>query len=111
MKHTETPWEKDYGGTTGHIKSVANLDNTDKKYPSSPTVCRYDVITPSISEEEQQANAAFIVKACNEYHPMLRIMKALVNKLDAETWFLETAYGEGICTESIKQIIKQAEAE
>jgi hypothetical protein len=58
---------------------------------------------------EQLEIAAFIVKACNEYHPLLKVVKALVEKLDADVWFLETAKYEGICVESIKQIVKEAE--
>ena len=70
-----------------------------------------DPTTEDIMEDlmHQEANAAFIVKACNEYYPLIRVVKALVEKLDADVWFLETAKNEGICVESIKQIIKQAE--
>lgn len=75
MKHTATPWEKDYGGTIGHIKSMANINDPNGKYPSTPTVCRYDVMTPSISKDEQEANAAFIVKACNSFYGMLEALE------------------------------------
>ena len=73
----------------------------------------YGIVSPDsdyyVAEELLEANAAFIVKACNEYYPLIRVVKALVEKLDADVWFLETAENEGICVESIKQIIKQAE--
>ena len=71
----------------------------------------YDEDADLIAAVFDEANAEFIVKACNEYHPLIRVVKALVAKLDADVWFLETAKNEGICVESIKQIIKQAEGE
>lgn len=55
-KMTPGPWEKDYGGTLGHIKSVAQRDDAQ-----TPTVLRYDVDTLSLSEEQKEANAEGIV--------------------------------------------------
>jgi hypothetical protein len=60
MEHTPTPWAKDYGGTTGHIKSIA--PRTDK---GTPTICHYDDCAASIYHQAE-ANAAFIVTCCNE---------------------------------------------
>ena len=58
-----------------------------------------------------EANAAFIVKACNEYYPLIKILKGLVGKLDAEDWFIKVSENEGVCVETIKSIIAQVEAE
>lgn len=84
QKWTAEPWEKDYGGTIGHIKSVVG-------YPeSTPTVCRYDVMTPSLSEDEKQANAQRIVACVNACHGapsaiQPKAVKALADVLEAFT--------------------------
>ena len=98
MKHTKLPWYVEQFDEDDIINIRARTDRGQTSHI---------VYMDGLNEDEE--NAAFIVTACNEYYPMLRIMKALVNKLDAETWFLEIAYGEGICVDSIKQIIKQVE--
>ena len=97
MKHTELPiiYISSYGqNDEGCYDLISNPDSNTFNY---------------IGKINKKANAAFIVKACNEYHPLIRVVKALVEKLDADVWFLETAKNEGICVESIKQIIEQAE--
>lgn len=55
MTFTPGPWVKDYGGTLGHIKSVAERDDG-----ATPTVARYDLAALFISEEEREANARLI---------------------------------------------------
>ena len=74
-EYTKGEWIKDYGGTKGHIKAVpegAEAHNTvpeamsrDYKLIPTPTVCKYDVNTPSLTEEEKQANADRIVDCVN----------------------------------------------
>jgi hypothetical protein len=65
MKHTGEPWEKDYGGTIGHIKSTAPNGRNN-----TPTVCKY-IYNPHqldfLTEEEIEANGERIpacVNAC-----------------------------------------------
>jgi len=72
MEHTPLPWAADYKGTIGHIKSVSpDVEGT-------PTVCRYDVTTPSLSESEKMANADFIVRACNSHDDLVRALKVML---------------------------------
>ena len=66
MKHTSGPWAIDLGGALGHIKSAANANSNEDNY-RTPTVARYDVITPSLSEEEKKANARLIAAAPDMY--------------------------------------------
>jgi hypothetical protein len=58
FKGTPGPWEADYGGTLGHIKSIG-------PHPRgfTPTVARYDVDTPSVTDGEKIANAKLIAAA------------------------------------------------
>ena len=65
-KHTPGPWAIDFGGTIGHIKSVATVKTNEDNY-MTPTVARYDVKTPSLSEEEKKANARLIAAAPDMY--------------------------------------------
>ena len=76
MKHTPLPWIQDYGQTIGHIKAIVNSDKQ-----ATPTVCRYDVNTISISKDERDANAQFIVKACNEHYKQKEINADLLAAL------------------------------
>lgn len=59
-KCTPGPWEADYGGTVGHIKSVAPRDNG-----MTPTVARYNTgyCASSIPPDEQKANSRLIALA------------------------------------------------
>jgi len=79
-EHTATPWEKDYGNTYGHIKSLGVEGHT-------PTVCKYDwnignEMNPLFSKEQKEANAEFIVKACNSYESNQQTIKELVEALE-----------------------------
>ena len=65
LKHTPGPWEKDYGSTEGHIKSIGIPE-----YNYTPTVCRYKnlykgdfTVADSLSIEEQEANGRLIAFA------------------------------------------------
>ena len=98
MSHTKLPWHYERCGNTKDTNGM-EIIMSGKEYIVSTWA------------GSRPHDAAFIVKACNEYYPLTRVVKALVEKLDADVWFLETAENEGICVESIKQIIKQAEAE
>lgn len=61
-EHTPGPWEVDFGGSIGHIKSVAKNDRG-----TTPTVCKYDAASnscaPSFSAEVMRANARLIASA------------------------------------------------
>jgi hypothetical protein len=76
--HTPLPWVKDFGGTIGHIKSIALHEKG-----FTPTVCQYDKNSKasSISDKEAQANAELIVTAVNSYLPMLEALKSNHEKL------------------------------
>ena len=71
MDYTKGEWIKDYNGTVGHIKAVPEGAEAHNNKPEvegyklipTPTVCRYDVITPSLNEEEKEANAHLIAAA------------------------------------------------
>lgn len=68
-KHTPGPWEADYGGTIGHIKSVAEYDDG-----RTPTVARYDVNTPGLRAEEKEANKCLIAAAPDLLEALQRLM-------------------------------------
>ena len=62
-KYTPGPWEADYGATKGHIKSLGMPRPEGQDWTPTPTVCRYDVETPSLSEAEKAANGRLIAAA------------------------------------------------
>ena len=70
MKHTKLPWVKDYGMTFGHIKAI--ISENDCK---TPTVARYDIGIST--KEEEQANAEYIVKACNAYPKLIKQLRLI----------------------------------
>ena len=94
MKHSELPWVYD-----------EDFDLIDSKDES--IVC--DFVGDSFYNSKN--NAEFIIKACNEYYPMIKIIKVLIEKLDDDVWMLELSNNEIICVESIKNIVKQTETE
>jgi len=61
-KFTKGGWVKDYKGTIGHIKAISGFHGS-----LTPTVARFDVLTPSISSEEKEANAHLIATAPEMY--------------------------------------------
>lgn len=80
MKHTPGPWEVDYGGTKGHIKSVSpELDIT-------PTICKYGevfdgYIASAISVREQdKANAKLIAKSPELLESLIDVLALAVLK-------------------------------
>ena len=80
MKHTPLPWFVDEG-TPGHIKSKSETHRfIDGVGRATPTVAKFDTWSclgkaipdgVGFSKEDEQANAAFIVRACNSFYPML----------------------------------------
>jgi len=70
---TPGPWVVDFGGTTGHIKSVAK-----NKSSNTPTVARYDIGIPGVSEDEQYANAHLIAAGPVLYEALREAVKDLV---------------------------------
>lgn len=65
---TPGPWVPDYNLTIGHIKSTSSLVNR------TPTVCRYDVKTPSLSEDEKKANSRLIAAAPEMYEMLEKLI-------------------------------------
>ena len=59
-EHTPGPWVMNYRGTSGHIKSIANV-----RLGRTPTVARFDTgfTARSISHEESMANARLMAAA------------------------------------------------
>jgi hypothetical protein len=59
IEHTPGPWEVDYGGSVGHVKSLANRESG-----KTPTVARYDIFPAgSALALRQKANANLIAAA------------------------------------------------
>lgn len=75
VKHTPGPWEVDFGGSIGHIKSVGQND-----YDTTPTVCKYDAASnscaPSFSAEVMQANAKLIAASPTMLEALVAINEA-----------------------------------
>ena len=64
-KFTPGPWVVDFGGTIGHVKSVA-----ENEHANTPTVARYDIRISGVSESEQCANAHLIASAPELYEAL-----------------------------------------
>ena len=74
---TPGPWEKDYGNTVGHIKSIAPHE---KGY--TPTVCKYNEFTQlprSLSVDEIEANGNLIAVAPEMFLWIIGMVKAAGN--------------------------------
>ena len=77
-KFTKGKWVKDYNGTIGHIKSVKDeVDHVSRL--KTPTVARFDVVTPSMSDDEKEANAHLIAAAPEMYRVLDNMMKDIGN--------------------------------
>lgn len=75
-KFTQGEWVKDYNGTNGHIKAMKNERDHVSRL-RTPTIARYDVMTPSIPDEEKQANAHLIASAPDMYRELQKIESTL----------------------------------
>jgi len=73
-KFTPGPWVVDFDGTIGHVKSVA-----ENEYANTPTVARYDIGIPGVSESEQYANA-HLIAAAPELYKVLDEMTAFMHE-------------------------------
>lgn len=74
-KHTPVPWAKDFGGTLGHIKSIADCGTIGGGVRKTPTVAKYYVDEQILPHDEQEANARFIVKACNHHAELVEALR------------------------------------
>ncbi len=88
-EHTKTPWEvKRVATSMGYCYKVGSPDMANGPYGA---ICLYDdntTLNPH-SEGVQEANADFIVKACNSYDQDQATISALVGALE------EITKGEG----------------
>jgi len=64
-----------------------------------------------IGEVFEEANAAFIVKACNEYENLALLLKRLKVQMDFDIEMNGTTQWPVQLIEDVKEAIKQAEAE
>ena len=84
-KFTKGEWVIDYRGTLGHVKSI-------KGGAITPTVARYDFVSPSLTNKEKKANAHLIAAAPDMYK-MLERLKSIIEDYDYDL-FCERATGE-----------------
>jgi hypothetical protein len=68
MNYTKGPWVVDYRGSVGHIKSVP--EGSKPGVTPTPTVCRYDSMAISMSEDEKKDNANLISAAPDLYEAL-----------------------------------------
>jgi len=85
--HTPTPWRVELE------RSPLRVEPTDQKFPPICNVLHQD------TSEETNANAAFIVKACNNFDQMLSTLKLVIAEWPEK--FTP-------CYEALKQAIAQA---
>lgn len=64
MEHTPTPWEVDNHGIIFHGKTQIGTVATQPMYKEAP-------------EGTTEANARFIVKACNNYEKLVEALEAI----------------------------------
>jgi hypothetical protein len=74
MNYTKGDWVVDYRGSIGHIKSVT--EGSKPGVTPTPTVCRYDSMAISISEDEKKANAN-LISATPDLYECLIVAKSL----------------------------------
>jgi len=88
-KFTPGPWVVDFNGTIGHVKSVAK-----NKSNNTPTVARYDIGIPGVSESEKYANAHLIAAAPKLYEALTRCKFDSLNMTFADIEFCKLAMAE-----------------
>ena len=98
-KHTPTPWEIDEGDV--RIKSDDYEVCRASDLPSS--FGKYDY--GDKGEEEQKANAEFIVRACNVYDELVEACKSALSALNSISSYDQ----ESMEVKSLKQAIAKTE--
>ena len=73
MEHTTTPWEYFKGNANG--KGLVRIESGIDARPSGIHIASL------VRNEESEANAAFIVKACNTHEKLVKIARAYRNLL------------------------------
>ena len=97
MKHTPLPWKKEI--FNGEL--IVQDDDTNEYYVY---IC--DCSSEFMSQEEEEANAEFIVRACNSHYELLEACKRTVEMFDKNS----TAMNELPYTYTrLKQVIAKAE--
>lgn len=71
VKHTPLPWNAHSNNNDDYI----DIDSSGTRITSIPLVSVLD-------NEESEANAAFIVKACNSHYTLLEALKEMVNEYE-----------------------------
>lgn len=103
MKHTPTPWEVE---THNHIDNEVwhtilkgAVDITHNTQPHEIACDKYS----ALSQEENEANAAFIVRAVNNFYPMLEALKWCLAVIEEEVADGEHTSGYIIGSGAVKQ--------
>ena len=107
MKHTELPWEVE---THNHVcdeqwNTIVKgaIDITHNTQPHEIACDKYS----SLSQEENEANAAFIVKAVNNHENLLSALKFMISALQHK----ELSFGDKVALDEAREAVKQAEEE
>lgn len=72
-KHTPTPWN--FGTTAPHQRIILGGDN--RRYICNVQIHQTPRANGLLDEDEREANAAFIVRACNAHDELLAVCKEI----------------------------------
>ena len=94
MKHTETPWESEPG------------DGDNEAYlVTGPGGCLIAVVNDEGQPQDNEANAAFIVKACNLHEELVEAAEAAIESMDE---FTIDAQSVGMAAQKLRAVLKKA---
>ena len=77
--HTRLPWAQGEGGGRGATKYVYET-NADGQQVAAIASCYHDLVVRDYDEEV--ANAAFIVRACNSHYELLEALDKCADKFE-----------------------------
>lgn len=104
-KATRGPWEANYGGTKGHVKSVAGYETL-----ATPTVARFDIGTMTISEIEEEHNGEFIADARLTVPVLAKALLAVLERCDTLPYMSDHPHDErtlAVIRETIHDNLKE----